>query len=205
MSGTQHIVVIRLSRNHSFNTMLTGAMLDRVNEHPSPYYYGARGWHRRVKELAEGRHAFLRQIARKRTGPERLPGRPQTLLRLEECLVYELPNAWAQSEPRVYALLLRWYDAHDGAKRTARPAALAAVARIDYRLCRFRAWERVEGRRGIVTPRWIERSLRGPGWQNCSGRSEFATIRKFAKRFGVEASHANGFSERRASGSPGRG
>ncbi|MGC9261859.1 MAG: hypothetical protein ACP5I8_17510, partial [Phycisphaerae bacterium] len=54
------ILLIRVGRNYSLDTILAGAMLDSLNEHPAPYYYGMAAWRSRLKQLSKYRLA-LRQ------------------------------------------------------------------------------------------------------------------------------------------------
>ena len=48
-------LAIRVTKNYSFNTILAGAMLDPLAEHPAPYYFGHRAW-----QIQEARRRKIR-------------------------------------------------------------------------------------------------------------------------------------------------
>ncbi|MGC8541804.1 MAG: hypothetical protein ACP5QA_14425, partial [Phycisphaerae bacterium] len=104
------------------------------------------------------------------------------LLRDEEFMLHENPQVWAGSHQLVYVSLLRWYTARYGRQMSeASQPALAAIARVDYRLCLFTGWEALEERQGVMTSRQIEKGLRWDQWRDSYRGLEFSVIRKYVK------------------------
>ncbi|NNM85033.1 MAG: hypothetical protein HKL96_04655 [Phycisphaerales bacterium] len=183
------VMLIRVGRNYSFNTILAGAMLDPLNEHPAPYYYGMAAWRRRLRQLSKARLALRNRWLKIGNTPQKHAGLAASksslasrLLRDEEFILHENSQVWAGSNQMVCALLLRWYTAKYGRQMfRARKPTQAVVARIDYRLGLFSAWEALEGRQGIMTSRHIEKGLRWDQWSDSYRGVEFSAIRKYVK------------------------
>ncbi len=183
------VLLIRMSRNYSLDTILCGAMLDPLNEHPEPYYYGMKTWRARLTQLSKSRVALRRRWTEIRdTLPKAggiLPSDyfAKRLLRDEEFILHENPKAWAGSQQTVYTSLLRWYTTKYGRRMfSAKKPALAAVARIDYRLGLFGGWEALEERQNIMTSRHIEEGLRWDGVQASYRGLEAYIIRRFLQK-----------------------
>lgn len=182
------VLLIRVGRNCSFNTILCGAALDSLNEHPAPYYYGMKAWRVRLKQLSKAREA-LRQHWLGINGT--LPKTRETvssnyfakrLLRDEEFILHENPKAWAESDQLVYTSLFRRLVARDGRRFTrAKRGQLAMAARVAYRLSLFSLWEGIEQRLDITTSRQIEKGLRWDQWRDSYRGLEFRTIRKYLR------------------------
>jgi hypothetical protein len=156
--------------------MLPGIALDRVNEHPDPYYYGSAVWKRRLTAQAKQR-ANLRKAWHPKDynstlglGPRQLVA---TLRKDEEFLLYSSPQAWAGNHVKIYAALLRWINAHD------RPPQLrSAAARFEYRLELFNRWSHTEHELGLKTPAHIDRALRWNGINTDYRGFEYGVIRR---------------------------
>ncbi len=169
-------LLVRVGRNYSFNTILCGAALDPLNEHPAPYYYGLRSWRKALAEMAMKRAALRAAwAAASARGRPAGSGRTltQRLLRDEEFLAYANPQLWASSQRLAYTLLYRWNAAATSSGRLGG----AERGRVDYRLDLFRQWEAQEQRLGITTSRHIEKSLRWNGNNQYYGGMGFSVIR----------------------------
>ncbi|MHB1767863.1 MAG: ligand-binding sensor domain-containing protein [Phycisphaerae bacterium] len=126
-------LAIRIMRNYSINSMISGAMLDPLSEHPAPYYFGHRAWQACEKQRREFRTRF---VARWRSGqlsadpsdgrtlwhrhPSYGPGLPTgrantsglamawRILQILSLLEHRNPAAWATNQRLAYLSVLRW-------------------------------------------------------------------------------------------------
>ena len=162
-------LAIRVSKNYSFNTILQGAFLDPLAEHPAPYYFGHRAW--RIQE-ARRREARTRLVAAWRSG--RLSYDPNVgktesanliglalarrIMAILGILEHRNPAAWAANQRQAYLSVLRCCVANYGPipKNT---AAAKIAEKCYYRLGLFRHWEAVEESCHILTSRQIEKAL----------------------------------------------
>jgi|GEM_PF-1114974 len=184
-------LAVRIARNYSVDTILSGAMLDPLAEHPAPYYYGHRAWQIYEKQRAE----FRTQLAAAwRSG--QLPWRrhpadgldPPTdqanpiavaarILQVLNVLEHRNPAAWAANQRLAYLSVLRWCVARYGVIPSDQlPAAIAE--KCCYRLGLFHHWETVEKSRGMLTSRAIEQGLRWNGGTTTYRGLEFSAIRR---------------------------
>ncbi|MGC9261106.1 MAG: ligand-binding sensor domain-containing protein [Phycisphaerae bacterium] len=182
------VLLIRIGRNHSFNTILCGAALDPLNEHPAPYYYGRQAWRARLKQLSNAREALRRRWTEIRdTLPKVGEGVPSgyfanRLLRDEEFMLHENPDAWAASSQLIYTVELRRLMALYGKRLLrAKPGQLVVAARCAYRLELFPLWEGLEQRQDITTSRQIEKGLRWNQVYSSYRGLEFGVIRTYVK------------------------
>ena len=153
-------LAIHVRRNYSFNTILAGVFLDRVNEFPFPYFTWRSRWnHERVDRAREAR------VTRRRWAVHRarlLRPRPAGWSALASIrlwhnlgrLRYINPAAWAELSPVAYALELRWFTAHPKGVTTRQ------LARCNYMLLRFHKWEQDVAKLYPMTARQIEKSLK---------------------------------------------
>ncbi len=167
---------VSIQRNHSLNATLPGIALDRVNEHPDPYYYGSAAWKRRIKAQAK-RRANLRKAWQLRDSNSTLGLGPwqlvATLREDEEFLMYSAPQTWAGNQVKIYAALLRWTNAHDQP-----PQLLPAAARAEYRLALFNRWSHTEHELGIKTPAQVDAALKWNGINTDYRGTEYGVIRR---------------------------
>ncbi len=183
------VLLIRLGRNYSYDTILCGAALDPLNENPAPYYYGMKAWRKRVAWLSQNRRTLRSRWPKiKDTLPkagEIMPSEDyfaERLLRDEEFILHENPQAWANSDQLAYTSLLRWLVSRDGQRfMRARHSQLVMAARVAYRLSLFSLWEGIEQRLDVTTARQIEKGLRWDQWRDSYRGLEFRTIRKYLR------------------------
>jgi hypothetical protein len=160
-------LVVHISRNYSLNSIVSGAMLDCLPEHPAPYYCGEQEWRRRELHAALLRRKLVASLAGgvwRIHGPLHRRTYRKTASRLLEMLAtaqYRAPAAWAAVAAEFYSAILRC--------RLSPARAGPSVAAVDrmaeeccYRLSLFRRWENVERALGITSSRRIEERLR-PG------------------------------------------
>jgi hypothetical protein len=170
-------IVVRVSRGGSLNAILAGAAIDSLNEHPFPYYFGRNGWARRLRLQAAARKKLLRHIV---GGGTKASG-AAAIIKMGDCLLYRRPRVWEADSAIFYTLMLRHFmSLHRRAG--SRRQHLGSIARADFRLCRFHAWETAESRLGIRTPRQIETSLRWNGVDSSYAGLEATTIRRQIRR-----------------------
>ena len=72
-------LAIRVSKNYSFDTILAGAMLDPLAEHPAPYYFGWQAWQKREAMRRETRTRLVAVWQSLRTAG--VPGSADVLVR----------------------------------------------------------------------------------------------------------------------------
>jgi hypothetical protein len=157
-------IKLRLSRNYSFNTMLAGAMLDPVAQHPAPYY------------PVGGRAA-----------PPGLPpaGAP---LRGPLAILGDLekanPRAFPGAAALGYGLSIR--DCA-GTHASAHRSGTVAAEDCYFHLAMYRRWEAMERRLGIVTSREIERGLRWDGARETYRGIEAMVIAHYAAKLRAQS------------------
>ncbi|HUZ06478.1 MAG TPA: hypothetical protein VMV89_03225, partial [Candidatus Paceibacterota bacterium] len=149
-------LTIQVNRNHSFNTILPGVMLDLVDELPPPYYETRQEWEQKQKAGAQPETGGNFQPAETEAEAAR---------RLASAL-NEMPfkneTWWAENKRRFYLPLLRRQLASD-----INPTALATSY---YQLNLFADWEKQLKAQGITTAREIEKALRWDGvTYSCAG------------------------------------
>ncbi len=178
-------LAIRVAKNYSLNTILAGAMLDPLAEHPAPYYFGEKAWQAEQAYRAKLRACLLawwRRGSLAQELPKRTSGQlAMRLLQMLGVLRYSDPGVWAACERSDYTLLWRWCVTHYGAIPHD-PGAAFVVEKCCYELGLFTRWEAVERSRGIPTSRQIEKALRWNGWSDSYRGLEFTTIRRDVKR-----------------------
>ena len=178
-------LAIRVAKNYSLNTILAGAMLDPLAEHPAPYYFGEKAWPAEQAYRAKLRARFIawwRRGGLAHELPKRMSGPlAMRLLQMLGVLRYSDPGVWAACERSGYTLLWRWCVNHYGAIPHD-PGAAFIVEKCCYELDLFTRWEAVEKSRGILTSRQIEKGLRWNGWSDSYRGREFAAIRRYVKQ-----------------------
>lgn len=178
-------LTIRLDRNNSFNTTLSGLMLDLVDEDPAPYFHTVDEWN----VQSEARSSQLRHVLFENINKP-LPNDEQRLVKQLSVALdyvrYSNPTWWAANKQRFYLPLLRWYRAKvDQEYRTASlknkvvnkddnyrfvdKTYLTQLAHCYYECNMFEKWEQCGHHLGNVTARDIEKSLR---WDGVSAEGE---------------------------------
>ena len=177
-------LAIRVAKNYSFDTIVQGAMLDPLAEHPAPYYFGHRAWQAHERRRAELR---TRLVAAWRPGGADVLVRntatihtARLILQILNVLEHRNPAAWAANQRQAYLSVLRWCVAKYG-ELPQNPAAAVLAEKCYYHLGLFHHWEAVEKSRHILTSRQIEKDLRWDGWPYSYRRYEFYVIRKYVK------------------------
>jgi hypothetical protein len=209
-------LAIRIARNYSGNTILEGAMLDGLSEHPAPYYYGQTAWQVHEKKrrafrirlaaaLRSGKYLASQHPAGDSTINKKL-ARSRDILRILDLLEHRDPAAWAEDHQLAYSFILRWCVAKFGAiPKHSRAAEVAE--RCYYRLSLFRRWEAVEKSRGMLTSRQIEQGLWRivapnrifqPEGPNDYPDLEAEQIRWYLRHFIHDKPHLNGVTSRAA-------
>ena len=200
-------LAIRIARNYSINSLISGAMLDPLSQHPAPYYYGHHAWQAhekqrrnfRTKLLAAwrsgqlsgnssvGRALWPRHPADDSTGSPSAKSTNQRSLALAADVIQALnllehrdPAVWAANQRLVYTELLRWCMTRYGVIPKD-PQATKIMEKCYYHLGLFHRWEAVEKSRGILISREIEKGLRWDRWRDSYRGLEFRTIRKYVK------------------------
>ena len=151
-------LTIQVNRNHSFNTILPGVMLDLVDELPPPYYRTRQEW----EQQQAGKSAQTNPPAFIPAGSA-----AEAAQRLATALAgmpFKNETWWAENRRRIHLPLLRWQQAEAG--QTNSPA----LATSYYQLNLFADWEKQLQQRGITTAREIEQAQRWDGvTYSCAG------------------------------------
>jgi len=181
-------IVIRVSRNHSFCTILEGVMLDLVDELPVPYYFDRVSW----ENLAGERETMLTRPASAMSATDHPADSlqpPVSDTAAAAALFEELhriqfvnPSWWATSARPAYAALARWYlkQSTEQVAVTAEDKALYAhLATCLYNLGLYSRWEAALTRAGITPARQIEKALRWDGKTYSFQGKGYAVIRAY--------------------------
>ena len=157
-------VSIRITRNHSFNTILNAVALDWAAEKSPPYFESPGQWWRSRKyrrawvaeEAVAAKHGYysMRSLAQATTSD--LCGDVANLLLLQRDLD---PAEWAGFSSGGYCMLERCLTARHTS--SSHRNSLSMVC--NYRLCRFQHYESDLARLGLPIPREIEQKLRWKG------------------------------------------
>jgi hypothetical protein len=149
-------LTVQVNRNHSFNTILPGVMLDLVDELPPPYYCTRQAWEQKQagKSAQKDAPAFIPANNATEAAQwlalalDRIPSKNETW--------------WAENKRRFYQPLLRWQLAG----KTNSPALASSYYQLNF----FSDWEKQLQQRGITTAREIEKALRWDGvTYSCAG------------------------------------
>ena len=145
-------LTIEVNRNHSYNTILPGVMLDLVDELPPPYFCTRAAWEAKTAErekAARGAVGFIPADTAKEAA--------QRLAADLDAMPCKNEAWWAENKRRFYLPLARWQLAqYDCAKS-------AALTTSFYELNQFSFWESGLKRLGITPAREIEKALRWDG------------------------------------------
>ncbi len=150
--GPQEITV-KLDRNHSFNTMLSGVFLDEINDEPEPYFDAQPNttWSATSAQPAD---AVAEQLWAELQSAEKAD-----------------PLWWAANGRVFYEALLRFYQPAQERTNAAQTGALwRRIGTCYYALNQYANWEAAQQKRGATTARQIETSLRWDGKSDTNGR-----------------------------------
>jgi hypothetical protein len=175
-------ITIRISRNHSFCTILAGVFVDLIDREPAPYFCTVEEWKAKSAD-AERESASLRsEPAAARAARFHAGETPaEAALRLSEELDrLRLVNApwWAAEARRFASGILRW--ASENTKSLPPGDAqkiLGATAACYYSLGLYGQWEAGQAALGKVTARQIEKSIKWDGLHNYGGRGFQAVMK----------------------------
>ena len=146
-------LTIQVNRNHSYNTILPGVMLDLVDELPPPYFCTRAAWEAQTAEREKKAAVVAAEFIPADTAKEAV----QRLAADLDAMPYKNETWWAENKRRFYLPLARWQLAqYDCAKS-------AALTTSFYQLNLFSFWEAGLKRQGLTTTREIERALRWDG------------------------------------------
>ena len=167
-------LTIEINRNFSFNTVVAGLFLDRLDQQPAPYFGSFEQWqtHHNAEEaqaqtlLTQWNNA-PQNSARFVRGKDVAESARLLYQGLQE--VRLLNPVWHQSEGRRYYLaLLRWCRAQPSNENAAwRRECLTTCY---YQLQLYLQWEQEQRDAGLRPARDIEQALRWDGKSNNSGR-----------------------------------
>ena len=155
-------LAIEMNRNHSFNTILAGVMLDLVDELPPPYFETRASWEQR-RGLLES-HPPVGANAISPPAPKRYEpaaGEPDAIKRLLSGLEEQQrrnPACWAMNKRRHYLPLLRWHLAQVPVVSDS-----PELATCYYHMGFYAEWEHCLRQRGLMPARDIEKALRWDG------------------------------------------
>lgn len=159
------VLTMEVNRNNSFNTILPGLMLDRLDEAPPPYFHTQDAWQaltlaqekRRQNLIAETPQLHAVRFLSAKSEAD-------AANRLFDALSdAQLTNPlWAAADGRrCYTLLMRWYWAqyndaypHVGKRLAARYGTCC------YQAGQYSQWEAMQRLAGLTPARDIEKSLR---------------------------------------------
>jgi hypothetical protein len=154
-------LTVQVNRNYSFNTILSGVMLDLVAEFPPPYYETRKQWETSEAQREKQALAIPSSPFVPATSAEDAANR---LTRDLSEMPYRNETWWVENKRRFYLPLLR---------RQLEETALTnspALASSYYELNLFSKWEEQLHSRRITTAREIEKAIRWDGvTYSCAG------------------------------------
>jgi hypothetical protein len=156
-------VVIRIKRNHSFNTILNAVALDWALEKPPPYFISVTRWWKKEQQrhaveavqIAEIEHGAAMPKPLQGNSPLALCKRLSGFLRLQRRIA---PAGWAADSENIYCLIERRLEIMPHARVRTQIAMDS-----NYRLCRFKQDESDLKRLGLPIPRKMEQELKWTG------------------------------------------
>lgn len=194
-------LTIEVNRNFSYNTVLAGLFLDRLEEQPAPYFGTIDQWRARQAVQEQQRSRLIAEwsdsagrknrVARFTPGKDAAESAQRLFAGLQE--VRLINPAWHESEGRRYYLaLLRWCrskmeDEPIGLKPTVAKDGTSlengswlreCLKTCFYQLHLYPQWEEQQRRLGMRPARDIERALKWDGISNNSGRGN-AVVKEY--------------------------
>lgn len=150
-------LTVKVDRNYSFNTMLSGVFLDEINEEPDPYFdtatadAGTQQWNATDAQPADAvAEQLWAELQRAQTDD---------------------PIWWVANGRVFYEALLRFYQpALERTDAAHQNALWRRIGTCYYALNQYENWEAAQRKRGLTTARDIETSLRWDGKLNTDGR-----------------------------------
>lgn len=177
-------LTVEVNRNFSFNTILAGLFLDRLEERPAPYFGSAQSWQARQASREQERSRLALALGDPTLAAQRrnrlVPGKDkaETARRLWEALreVEILNPQWHEENSRRYYLaLLRWCRRIEGAPAPEAQAAWepawepACLTACLYHLRLYPEWEEKLRQSGLRPARDIELALHWDGASDNQG------------------------------------
>ncbi len=153
--GPQELT-IEINRNYSFNTIMAGVFLDSLDEEPYPYFNLTAGLNPETN-TAKARTATLSVDLPENEAAEALWAQLEQVRR-------EDPQWWLCYSRPFYARLCSYYE--KAKPRTTSEQLDNLWVRLGtcyHALNQMEQWENTQGRRGLVTAREIEHSIRWDG------------------------------------------
>ena len=159
------VLSIEIDRNASFNTNLSGVMLDLVDEEPPPYFKTVDQWKVEQKgiqklngdsEISADTQPSLINIGR--------------ILKASRSLLYQNQNAWASGYHYNSVQMLRYLMSPTMEQNLIESDRIRYRGSCLYNLSLFDKWEWTQSIRGLTTARQIEKAIRWDGEQgSCQG------------------------------------
>ena len=168
-------ITIRVNRNYSFNTILSGVFLDKLTEEPEPYFPASTQHNSSQKRLAPTQTVALKD----EEGVDF-----QTEARVVDDIWRQLERihqenpVWLAAEGRkIYARLLLLLE-QDRFRQTNNvdSEAVTRKATCYYQLGLFPQWEALQQQRGLIPARATEKSLSWKGEKTTSGQGRAAIL-----------------------------
>ena len=148
-------LTIQVNRNHSFNSMLNGVMLDLVDELPPPYFQTREAWEQ-AQAQQKGTNTFEAATDESTAAQQLAAGL--------KAVSFSNPAWWAENKRRFCLPLLRWQLADNSTNNS------SALATSFYQLNLFASWEKQLKAQGLTPAREIEKALRWDGvMYSCAG------------------------------------
>lgn len=165
--GPQQLT-LAVAKNNSFNTILAGAFLDRVDERPAPYFGSVDWWQKRQSAREQERDELGAQSAGERAArfaPAMNEKDAANRLFIEIERLRELnPLMWARRSKPIYEALARSLEPTLSRESVQQdPVLLVRLGTCLYNLGHYAAWESVQRKQGLRPARDIEKSLKWDG------------------------------------------
>jgi len=187
-----------VNRNHSYNAILSGVMLDLVDEDPPPYFHTLDQWKAIGAEREKLRQTLLSERKNGTAPPKTfLPAKTESeaaerLFEEVERMRLWNPVGWATQRRRFYGPLLRWYlprlerDEQAQEPPLENKILLKRLATCCYHLGLYAKWEEYQKMQGLLPAREIEKALRWDGKTSYSGKG-YETVSAYLAEHGRKA------------------
>jgi hypothetical protein len=180
-------ITFQVARNHSFNTILAGVLLDLVDEYPVPYFQTVAEWQKTCADREKERQALQVEWSSGGTRLQRFrPGRTEAeaaarLFDETERMRLVNPVWWSRESRPFYAAALRLKGLSDLPPGPDKQRLYALATTCYYQLGLYEKWDAGQTLLGKVPARRIEKAIRWDGVHNFEGKG-FEAVSAYVAR-----------------------
>jgi hypothetical protein len=187
-------ITFQVDRNHSFNTILAGVLLDLVDEYPVPYFQALAEWQQACADREKERQTLQAEWSSGGAGLARFrPGRTEAeaaarLFDETERMRLINPAWWSRDSRPFYAAALRWTlkSLKDSPPGPDKQRLYALATTCYYQLGRYEKWEAGQVLLGKTPARQIEKAIRWDGVHDFEGKGYETAVKYLTELVGKQ-------------------